>query len=234
MISTLLALVATSLLVIPAVAHAVPAPKPRVVEVDALTGVLEDAAFSNTCSNGSNAGATSVFEGKISGGLGKVQVTVSSSWDWSAYDDVDHPAALVSIAPKTLEQVLTCTPFDTFATVTITALHAGQLKPARGEIVAEITGGSVYEVVTPPDSRVTAADQPGGVCPLFGLPSDGTINESIFNFEADPSEPDTPRGSISGTRFSNRAGRIEGTLKTRFNSCTGDSQTFLTTYIVRP
>ena len=55
-----------------------------------------------------------------------------------------------------------------------------------------------------------------------------------MNFEADPTQPDTPRGSISGSRFSGRIGRITGTVRTILNSCTGESSSYIATEIERP
>ncbi len=204
----------------------------RVRDLDPATATTLSVGVHNTCTNGSLAGTISESDAKIAG-LGRTRVTASASWDWSAYN-ADHPAALVNVSPQVLEDVTAgCTAFNATAEVVITRIAGGVPDPAGGEIRAEITGGSVYEVVVPPDSRVTAAAH-GGTCPAIGIPGiDGTINEAVVHFEADPSHPDTPRGSITGRSFERRASRVTGLLRTRLNSCTGEAEAYIATEVER-
>ena len=147
----------------------------RVRDIDTATATLDSIGIHNTCSNGSIAGAESTFTAKV-GRLGLVLVTVSASWDWSGYNG-DHPAALVNVTAQGLEDLTdSCSAFGTDATVTLTRQRSGVPDPTSGEIVAEVTGGSVFELVVTPDPRVTAAGQ-GGTCPAIGIPGiDGSIN----------------------------------------------------------
>ncbi len=204
----------------------------RVRDIDTATATTVSIGVHNTCANGNLAGTISESDARVAG-LGRVRVAASASWDWSAYS-ADHPAALVNVTPKVLEDVTAgCSPFNASAEVVITRVAGGAPDPASGEIRAEITGGSVYEVVVPPDPRVTAAGQ-GGTCPAIGIPGiDGTINEAVVHFEADPSNPDTPRGSITGRSFERRASRVTGLLRTRLNSCTGEAEAYIATDVER-
>ncbi|MDG2305525.1 MAG: hypothetical protein P8R42_12950 [Candidatus Binatia bacterium] len=208
-------------------------PRTKVRDVDVSTVVASKVAISNVCGNGAMAGIESVFNAKLSR-LGKLQVSVSASWDWGSSNS-DHPAALVNVSPQELGDYLNaCATFTSGATVRLVRIAGAILNPGVGDIIAEITGGSVYEVVVAPDARVAAADH-GGTCPAIGVPGiNGTINESITNFEADPSDPDTPRGSISGSRWVSSVARITGTIRTRLNSCTGEAKSFLATKINKP
>jgi len=205
----------------------------KVRDADTATAVLENIAIHGICGNGNIAGIETVFTAKVPR-LGRSAVRVSASWDWGNYS-ADHPAALVNLSSQPLGDILNaCNAFTANATVRLIKLSGAGLTPAAGDITAEITGGSVYEVVVAPDPRVTAAAH-GGTCPAIGFPTvDGTINESITNFEADPSQPDNPSGSISGVRWASRVGRITGTIRTRLNSCTGESESFIATNVEKP
>lgn len=222
------AALALSVVLVAGVAHA----RTRVRDLDTSTATTVSVGVHNTCTNGDLAGTVSESDAKIAG-LGRTRVTASASWDWSGHNG-DHPAALVNVTPQVLEDITAgCAPFNATAEVVITRVAGGAPDPANGEIRAEITGGSVYEVVVPPDPRVTAAGQ-GGTCPAIGLPGiDGTINEAVVHFEADPSNPDTPRGSITGRSFERRASRVTGLLRTRLNSCTGEAEAYIVTDVER-
>ncbi len=171
------------------------------------------------CGNAPRGGSVSKANGSLPR-FGKVQIDVSTSWDWGL-ESADHDAALIDITPQALGAVAQCVPFSTTATVTITAMKGGFADPSRGQVVADIVGGTISHVVLAPDPRVTAAAH-GGTCPLIGFPGiGGTIDETLISFDADPGQPDTPHGSISGTRYQ-RFSRVNGVLRARFNSCTGE------------
>jgi len=179
--------------------------------------------FSPCGANGSRGGSVSKVDGNLPR-LCRVRVNVSTSWEWITPPAHTPEAALVDVAPQSLEEfdpsTFTCTPFATDATVTLTALDHGSPAAAKGEIVADIVGGTVSHVVLPGDPRVTPAAQLGGECPLTG-PSAGTIDETLISFDSDPGQPNTPHGSISGTSYQ-RFTRVKGLLRARFNSCTGE------------
>lgn len=173
----------------------------------------------SSCANGNRGGSVSYVDGVLPR-LGRVRVKVSASWDWIPSSVHAPEAALVDVTGQSLEDVTVgCASFMTDATVALTALDHGSPDVAKGEIVANIVGGSVSHVVLPGDPRVTPADQPSGVCPLTGT-SAGTIDETLISFDADPGQPDTPHGSIDGSRYG-RFSRVKGLLRARFNSCTG-------------
>jgi hypothetical protein len=236
--SLIVALASLSILSLSAEAGA----RTKVKDIDTSTIIVNSVGISSLCGNAGLAGSDSTFVARLSR-VGKVLVRVSASWDWNSYNGVDHPAAHVNITAQAVKDptkgipTVTCPVFNTDATVRITkqAFAGGSLLPAKGDIVAEITGGSVYELVIAPDPRVTAAAQVGGICPAIGFPGfDGTINESIINFEADPGQPDTPRGSISGSVYTPRIARITGSIRTTFNSCTGESTSYVVHEVERP
>ncbi len=194
-------------------------PRTLVREGDLSTLNVLNAASHLICGNNPRAGAVSEVDARLRR-LGRVRVKVSASWDWSLFSS-DHPAALVDLSPQTLGDINSCTPFSTDAAVTFTVTRGGTPDPSAGEIVAEIVGGSVGQVVVPPDPRVTAAAH-GGTCPAIGFSGiDGTIDETLISFDADPSQPDTPHGSISGTSYQGRIKRLAGLIRARLNSCTG-------------
>ncbi len=194
--------------------------KTFVSDGDLSTLNILNAASHFICGNDPRAGSVSEVDGRLRR-LGRVRVKVSASWDWGLFSS-DHPGALVDVSPQALGDVNACTPFLTDATVTFTASRRrGPLNASPSTIVADVVGGSVDQVAVSPDPRVTAASF-GGTCPAIGIPNiDGTIDELLISFDADPSQADTPHGSISGSSYQARIKRLNGLMRARFNSCTG-------------
>lgn len=147
--------------------------------------------------NNPNAGTVVQGSGRVPR-LGKVLVTVSSSWDWSAFS-ADHPCALMNKTAKTLNDNLGGTgQFTADATITFVKLHRGTPDPSS-TLTANIIGGSVCELQTlqPP-------------CPT-GDPGP-TISEGIAAFEIDGSSGSGAFAGITGG---------SGLIRTRFDSCQG-------------
>ncbi len=109
-----------------------------------------------------HAGADATLLAQI-GGIGNSVVNFSASWDWSTYDGIDHPCALVekvghTFAFDVIPGANQFMPWSSTAMVTIT-------HKSGAVITAKVTGGSVCEVAVPGPS--------GG----------GSNNEWNINFE---------------------------------------------------
>lgn len=142
----------------------------------ATTGILGDEVITHAASHfvstdGVTAGAEITSQGNVEG-LGKVEVTVSASWDWGLYS-TGHRCALMNTNLVTLDHdfVPSFVPWDAEATITITTKKGDQ-------IFGEVVGGSVCELAW--------IDASGDRHEPGTIPGDdvvGTDNEGLTSYE---------------------------------------------------